>query len=97
MRDWLRKLGPLLGLILVFVLFAVLRPRTFLNVDNLQIMMLQTAVVAAALDKQVSMRASTARRSELELSADYGVEPAAVKSMATRLQRRLGLDRLQPW
>jgi ribose/xylose/arabinose/galactoside ABC-type transport system permease subunit len=48
MRDWLRKLGPLFGLILVFTLFAVLRPRTFLTVDNLQIMMLQTAVVGTA-------------------------------------------------
>ncbi|MDZ7288624.1 MAG: ABC transporter permease [candidate division KSB1 bacterium] len=48
MSDWLRKLGPLLGLILVFMLFAMLRPKTFPTADNLQIMMLQTAVVGTA-------------------------------------------------
>jgi ribose/xylose/arabinose/galactoside ABC-type transport system permease subunit len=48
MKDWLRKLGPLLGLMFVFILFAALRPKTFLTVDNLQIMMLQTAVVGTA-------------------------------------------------
>lgn len=54
-------------------------------------------VVTAALDKQVSMRASTARRSDLELAADYGVDPAAVKSTATRLQRRLAMSATRPW
>ncbi|MCI0694329.1 ABC transporter permease [candidate division KSB1 bacterium] len=48
MKDWLRKLGPLFGLLFVFILFAALRPKTFLTVDNLQIMMLQTAVVGTA-------------------------------------------------
>jgi ribose/xylose/arabinose/galactoside ABC-type transport system permease subunit len=48
MKDWLRKLGPLFGLMFVFILFAALRPKTFLTVDNLQIMMLQTAVVGTA-------------------------------------------------
>jgi len=48
MRDWLRKLGPLFGLMFVFMLFAALRPKTFLTMDNLQIMMLQTAVVGTA-------------------------------------------------
>jgi ribose/xylose/arabinose/galactoside ABC-type transport system permease subunit len=48
MREWLRRLGPLFGLILVFALFAAVRPKTFLTVDNLQIMMLQTAVVGTA-------------------------------------------------
>lgn len=48
MTDWLRKLGPLFGLMFVFILFAALRPKTFLTVDNLQIMMLQTAVVGTA-------------------------------------------------
>ena len=48
MKDGLRKLGPLFGLALVFLLFAVLRPKTFLTADNLQIMMLQTAVVGTA-------------------------------------------------
>jgi ribose/xylose/arabinose/galactoside ABC-type transport system permease subunit len=44
----LNKLGPILGLALVFALFAILRPKTFLTVDNMQIMLLQTAVVATA-------------------------------------------------
>src|SRR6266404_4021436 len=42
------KLGPLIGLIFVVALFAVLRPATFLAVDNFQIMLLQTAVVGTA-------------------------------------------------
>ncbi len=54
-------------------------------------------VVAAALDKLVSRRASTARRGDADVAADYGVRPAAVKSMATRLQRRLSLGPLKPW
>jgi ribose/xylose/arabinose/galactoside ABC-type transport system permease subunit len=48
MKDWLKKLGPLFGLMFVFMLFAALRPKTFLTIDNLQIMMLQTAVVGTA-------------------------------------------------
>ncbi len=44
----LRKLGPLAGLACVFTLFACLRPDTFLSADNLQIMVLQTAVVGTA-------------------------------------------------
>lgn len=47
-RDWLRRLGPLVGLVFVFGLFSVLRPARFLNVGNLQIMLLQTAVVGTA-------------------------------------------------
>jgi ribose transport system permease protein len=43
--TWLKKLGPLIGLAFVFALFAVLRPQKFPTIDNLQIMMLQTAVV----------------------------------------------------
>src|SRR4030081_2937360 len=42
------KLGPLIGLVFVVALFAVLRPATFLAVDNFQIMLLQTAVVGTA-------------------------------------------------
>ncbi len=45
MKDWLRKAGPLAGLVFVVILFALLRPRTFLTADNAQLMMLQTAVV----------------------------------------------------
>lgn len=43
--SWLKKLGPLIGLAFVFGLFAALRPEKFPTADNLQIMMLQTAVV----------------------------------------------------
>ncbi len=49
--DWASlpaKLGPLIGLIFVVVLFAALRPKTFLTTGNFQIMLLQTAVVATA-------------------------------------------------
>lgn len=49
--DWsafLSTLGPILGLAFVFCLFAILRPATFLTVDNMQIMLLQTAVVGTA-------------------------------------------------
>lgn len=51
MSTWkwvLRKFGPLIGLVLVVALFAALRPRTFLTLDNMQIMFLHTAVVATA-------------------------------------------------
>lgn len=44
----LARLGPFFGLIFVFALFAILRPHTFLTADNMQIMLLQTAVVATA-------------------------------------------------
>jgi ribose/xylose/arabinose/galactoside ABC-type transport system permease subunit len=47
--DWApirTTLGPLIGLVFVVILFAVLRPATFLAVDNFQIMLMQTAVVA---------------------------------------------------
>ena len=47
-KAWLRRLGPLLGLIIVFGFFAVLQPARFLNIDNIQIMLLQTAVVGTA-------------------------------------------------
>ena len=44
----LSTLGPIIGLVFVFALFAILRPKTFLTVDNIQIMLLQTAVVGTA-------------------------------------------------
>ena len=47
-RTLVSVLGPLLGLAFVFALFAALRPRSFLTVDNLQLMLLQTAVVGTA-------------------------------------------------
>jgi ribose transport system permease protein len=43
-----KKLGPFIGLIFVFSLFGILRPKTFLTQINLQIMLLQTAVVGTA-------------------------------------------------
>jgi ribose transport system permease protein len=42
------KLGPVLGLLVVFVLFALLRPGTFLTFDNVELILLQTAVVGTA-------------------------------------------------
>jgi ribose transport system permease protein len=44
----LSTLGPIIGLVVVFALFAILRPKTFLTLDNIQIMLLQTAVVGTA-------------------------------------------------
>jgi len=50
----LNQLGPVVGLIVVFALFAILRPKTFLRPDNLQIILLQTTVfVTAALGATV--------------------------------------------
>jgi ribose transport system permease protein len=46
--GWLNQIGPVLGLLAIFALFAFLRPKTFLRVDNLQIMLLQTTVYATA-------------------------------------------------
>jgi ribose transport system permease protein len=50
-RHWsalVSVLGPVIGLAFVFALFAVLRPHSFLTVDNFQLMLLQTAVVGTA-------------------------------------------------
>lgn len=44
----IQKLGPLLGLIVIFLLFTALRPEVFPRMANLEIMMLQTAVVGIA-------------------------------------------------
>jgi ribose transport system permease protein len=48
MKVWLKKLGPLVGLVFVFALFSVLTPEKFATVSNLQLMLLQTAVVGTA-------------------------------------------------
>jgi ribose transport system permease protein len=48
LRSALDKLGPLLGLIFVVVLFSSLRPSTFATLENAQLILLQTAVVATA-------------------------------------------------
>jgi ribose/xylose/arabinose/galactoside ABC-type transport system permease subunit len=47
-RELINKIGPLLGLFLVVGLFSALRPATFANLDNGQLILLQTAVVATA-------------------------------------------------
>lgn len=44
----LSKFGPVFGLIFVILLFGSLRPATFLNWDNAQLILLQTAVVGTA-------------------------------------------------
>ena len=41
----LKKLGPFIGLVLVFGLFAILRPHTFATLANIQLMIRLTAVV----------------------------------------------------
>ena len=48
MNEWGKKLGPLLGLLLVVALFSALRPRQFPTAANVEIMLLQTAVVGTA-------------------------------------------------
>ena len=44
----LSKLGPLIGLIFVWVLFAALKGHDFVKWDNQRLMLLQTAVVGTA-------------------------------------------------
>ena len=44
----LGKFGPVLGLLFVIILFGALRPAKFLNWDNAQLILLQTAVVGTA-------------------------------------------------
>ena len=48
MNEWAKKLGPLLGLLLVVAFFSTLRPRQFPTAANVEIMLLQTAVVGTA-------------------------------------------------
>src|SRR5262245_19885493 len=43
-----RALGPLVGLLFVWALFAILNGREFISWDNQRIMLLQTAVVGTA-------------------------------------------------
>lgn len=45
MKDWGRKVGPLTGLAIVFALFSLLRPDRFPTAGNIELMLLQTAVV----------------------------------------------------
>jgi ribose/xylose/arabinose/galactoside ABC-type transport system permease subunit len=46
--DLVGKLGPVLGLLFVFLLFTSLRPRTFATSQNAELMLRQTAVVGTA-------------------------------------------------
>ena len=48
MNTWLKRLGPVLGLFFVVALFAVLAPDKFATGGNLQLILLQTAVVGTA-------------------------------------------------
>lgn len=48
MTTWLTRLGPLAGLAVVVLLFSALRPAQFPTAANVEIMLLQTAVVAMA-------------------------------------------------
>ena len=48
MKPWLKQLGPVVGLVFVFALFAILTPGKFATASNLQLMLLQTAVVGTA-------------------------------------------------
>jgi len=48
MKSWLKHLGPVVGLVFVFALFAILTPGKFATASNLQLMLLQTAVVGTA-------------------------------------------------
>jgi ribose/xylose/arabinose/galactoside ABC-type transport system permease subunit len=45
---WLNTLGPLLGLIIVFAIFAVIAPSSFRTRENLKMIARQTAIVGAA-------------------------------------------------
>src|SRR5256885_2360025 len=44
----LQKLSAVVGLALVVILFSILRPRTFPTTGNIQLMLIQTAVVGTA-------------------------------------------------
>ncbi|MCX6144029.1 MAG: ABC transporter permease [Ignavibacteriales bacterium] len=48
MKSWLKNLGPVIGLVFVFALFAILTPGKFATPGNFQLMLLQTAVVGTA-------------------------------------------------
>lgn len=48
MKSWLSKLASLVGLVFVFVLFTILQPAKFPTAENMEIMLLQTAVVGTA-------------------------------------------------
>jgi ribose/xylose/arabinose/galactoside ABC-type transport system permease subunit len=47
-REWLNTLGPLIGLIIVYLLFAAIAPDSFTTVRNLETMARQSAIVGIA-------------------------------------------------
>jgi ribose transport system permease protein len=95
-RQWLSRLGPLLGLVVVFALFSALRPRTFPKLSNLELMLRQTAVVGTAalgmtliiisggIDLSVGsiIALSTVVIGRMLLEG-YGVAPAVLAGVAT--------------
>lgn len=46
--EWLNRLGPLLGLVAVFVLFTVIGPESFRSARNLEMIARQTTIVGTA-------------------------------------------------
>jgi ribose/xylose/arabinose/galactoside ABC-type transport system permease subunit len=46
--NLLSALGPVIGLLFVFFLFSILQPKTFLSVENFQVILLNVAVVGTA-------------------------------------------------
>ncbi len=48
LRPWLAWLGPVLGLIAVFLIFSLIGPKSFSTVRNLETMARQTAIVGTA-------------------------------------------------
>jgi ribose/xylose/arabinose/galactoside ABC-type transport system permease subunit len=47
-HDWIQRLSSLAGLVAVVILFSIVRPRTFANLENFRLMLVQMAVVATA-------------------------------------------------
>jgi len=48
MQYWLNALGPVIGLMLIYALFAIMGPSSFRSADNLETIARQTAIVGAA-------------------------------------------------
>jgi len=46
--DLITRLGPLIGLIFVLILFSILEPQKFLRLNNFELILRQTAVVGTA-------------------------------------------------
>ncbi len=99
--GWAQRLGALIGLAFVFTLFALLRPRTFLSVDNLEQIIIETAVVGTAalgmtliiisggIDLSVGSNIAICTVIVAVL-LKHGVPPAAGRGGRHRRQRLLG-------